>query len=182
MEELRRAGIDYLEGEKIEAANTAKLATEQLGSRIGEMVRFECGGDVREVAKAFGGRIRELDLSKHWWANESGSVFVHGPEDFDIALPDHTSPLRDNFTVAHEIGHFVLHADFGEKRIIAYRKGSTRIEWEANWFAAGLLMPETDFSAAIEDEGRENISALARRFNVSVVAAEVRRDTIESRR
>ncbi|MDA0837815.1 MAG: ImmA/IrrE family metallo-endopeptidase [Planctomycetota bacterium] len=67
------------------------------------------------------------------------------------------------------------------KSIIANWRGSTRIEWEANWFAAGLLMPAAVFSEAMAEKGRDNLRALAHRFNVSIVAAEFRRDTVDSR-
>src|SRR3989339_845568 len=54
---------------------------------------------------------------------------------------------RQVFTVAHELGHYFLHADKHQE--IYYRKELTRLdgenppqESEANWFAASLLMPK----------------------------------------
>lgn len=54
---------------------------------------------------------------------------------------------RKAFTIAHELGHFILHRD--KQREIFYRMDIARISEEerdedqqANWFAASLLMPE----------------------------------------
>ena len=78
----------------------------------------------------------------------SGAIYVHGRGDFDIVLPQFTSPLRDRFTIGHELGHYFLHSRQGERPLVAYRQGSGRLEWEANWFAAGLLMPKDEFLRA----------------------------------
>ena len=60
--------------------------------------------------------------------------------------------LRQNFTVAHELGHYVLHphASWDDTFQTMYRRanwqGSSvtrRAEYQANLFAAALLMPET---------------------------------------
>ena len=57
--------------------------------------------------------------------------------------------------------------------IQATRYGSGRVEWEANWFAAGLLMPEEQFSSAYRSMSGDVIG-LADQFGVSVSAATVR--------
>jgi Zn-dependent peptidase ImmA (M78 family) len=67
---------------------------------------------------------------------------------------DH-APVRKRFTVAHELGHLVLHLIGGDKEFIdnadnfrtpidpeATWTPERRQEWEANAFAAALLMPE----------------------------------------
>ena len=57
------------------------------------------------------------------------------------------APMRRRFTIAHEIGHFVLHAQ-GATGVVFCRVTDApeapkqRIEREANRFAAELLMPE----------------------------------------
>jgi hypothetical protein len=88
-----------------------------------------------------------------------------------------------NFTVAHEIGHFVLHGarldklDIFDGRLrrntddaqdpFSYIEASDKfMESEANQFATELLMPMNQFRPAYERLGR-NISALADLFFVS---------------
>ncbi len=39
----------------------------------------------------------------------SGSLYVDGPDKFKIVVPAHTSQVRDRFTIAHELGHYVVH-------------------------------------------------------------------------
>lgn len=53
---------------------------------------------------------------------------------------------RKAFTIAHEMGHFILHEDkkqetFFRKDIILSDKEQRTVEQEANYFAANLLMP-----------------------------------------
>jgi Zn-dependent peptidase ImmA (M78 family) len=61
-----------------------------------------------------------------------------------------------NFTIAHEIGHFILHKEIYEnsaekiallhkREIKNYEKALKRIEYQANLFAGELLMPKTLF-------------------------------------
>lgn len=104
------------------------------------------------------------------------------------------APTRQRFTIAHELGHLLLH----ESRPMIvdthlYRRdevssmGTKPEEREANGFAAELLMP----AAFVEDEVRElvdqqpNVTArrlveqLAKRFDVSPQAMEIRLGNLE---
>lgn len=95
-------------------------------------------------------------------------------------------PRRRRFTIAHEIGHWVLHissagklygcrpADIVEQPAIrSDTRELRRIEAEANRFAAELLLPETLVVPAATELG-SNVPALADRFGVSVPAIRVR--------
>ncbi|NDV20276.1 ImmA/IrrE family metallo-endopeptidase [Pseudodesulfovibrio sp. JC047] len=99
---------------------------------------------------------------------------VAAKKDFEIYLPFSTSGARNNFTIAHELGHYFLHTDFeGDQELLLNRRGSNRREWEANWFAAEFLMPEDEFRrSAVECE--KNEMRLALKFGVSPAAANVR--------
>jgi len=105
----------------------------------------------------------------------SGSLIVRGIGDFDVSLSAATSVLRDNFTIAHELGHYFLHYVFREgKGPAAFRRyGTGPLEVEANRFAAGLLMPSIVFRARyIEANGF--IESVALHFGVSAEAARIR--------
>ena len=80
----------------------------------------------------------------------SGVLVVSGDHGV-IGVNQNQSTVRQRFTVAHEIGHFVLHRDqaelFIDKTYVAFRSSETgfsqdRSEIQANQFAAALLMPE----------------------------------------
>ena len=96
------------------------------------------GGEIKYLEDGF---IEDDNLSL-----ESGSLLVHDITDFTIILPSFTSRLRDRFTIGHELGHYFLHSSQGQRPILASRYGSGRLEWEANWFSAGFLMPEEKVS------------------------------------
>ncbi len=74
------------------------------------------------------------------------------------------------FTLAHELGHYLLHKDV--KNDVLFREkgkhGREKIEREANTFAAELLMPEA--AIKIYWPITENIQQLADKFSVSYVA------------
>lgn len=91
-----------------------------------------------------------------------------------IFLNSTESAVRKHFTLAHEIGHAVLHA--GEN-VVDYRsqitEPTTDREWEANYFASNLLMPSNLFFRQwIDFEG--DIEALGRGFGVSREAVQIR--------
>lgn len=81
------------------------------------------------------------------------------------------SHARRRFTIAHEIGHWLLHVGpSGEHPQMHCRPGDLRRgdhrEGEANAFAAALLMPETLLRPAAA-ACRCNLAHLARTFAVS---------------
>ena len=91
-----------------------------------------------------------------------------------IYLNRQDSPVRMNFTLAHEIGHIILHGDDKNKNFIDYRRASTDPkEKEADSFAANLLMPESLFRHYWE-KLHKNFGALADVFRVSKTAIGVR--------
>jgi hypothetical protein len=171
---FRRDGLQYLEGDEIAPTNLRKNRVENFAKRVAKVGDFEIGGDLELLTEQFGGTIHFQHMEE--WLKEDGSIFVHGRASFDIVLPYYTSPLRDRFTVAHELGHYFLHSDQGQIPIIAFRQGSTRIEWEANWFAAALLMPESEFTSAFRESG--SLAEVAMQFGVSQDAAKVRKNAL----
>ncbi|WP_417848761.1 ImmA/IrrE family metallo-endopeptidase [Thalassoglobus sp.] len=170
-----RKDIAYIEGDKIPACNLNKSQVEAYAETVASQANFQVGSDPADLVKRLRGRIHLQDTDK-WEETATGSIFVHGRFDFDICLPKYTSTLRDRFTVAHELGHYFLHSNQGEQAIIAYRSGSTRIEWEANWFAAAFLMPKTLFTKAMKEN--KSIVSIATQFGVSQEAAKVRSEVL----
>lgn len=155
------------------ACNLPKKQIEDIAVQVGAHVGFQPGGRISEAVHHLGGTIEFLRW-EDWLIHESDTIEVRGPREFTIRLLGVDGPLRNHFTIAHELGHFVLHSQLGKiAPMVAGRKGSNRVEWEANWFAASLLMPELAFRSAVS-EGLSDMQ-LAARFNVSMEAAQVRR-------
>jgi len=104
-----------------------------------------------------------------------------------IGVNSEHSKTRQRFTIAHELGHLLLHADeefhIDEKRPLARRdavssQATDPREIEANQFAAELLMPaalvRSSVESLIEEDPEvsveEAIDELARAYRVSTVA------------
>lgn len=124
------------------------------------------------ILEEFGGRLEYVTSD-----NLQESLLIHGDGSFTIFLPHHSSELRDYFTIAHELGHYFLHwEDDGEETTFS-RGESNEVEWQANWFAAELLMPEDDF-LVVAEECDYDVCELADHFGVSRSAARVRLDVL----
>ena len=171
-----KTDITYRQGNNIEPTRATKESIERYARSVAETVKFEVGDNPEELASAFGGRVHFQDIDDLML--ENGSIVVHAPNDFDISLPHYTSARRDNFTIAHELGHYFLHSQQGTIPIIALRSGSTRIEWEANWFGAAVLMPSREFME-VSKRFDNNIDYLADHFNVSHDAARIRLESLD---
>ena len=136
-----------------------------------------------------------IDLVFEDLDEELSGVLIKEDQKVLIAVNSNHPPTRQRFTIAHEIGHFVL-AHPGEmfvdktlrQRAVVVRRdgrsseGTDKDEVEANRFAAELLMPR-DF---VEEEVRKRlarkstpsqaalVSDLAKFFEVSPQAMEYR--------
>jgi Zn-dependent peptidase ImmA (M78 family) len=95
-----------------------------------------------------------------------------------------SSAGRINFTLAHEFGHYLLHRERYPKGFRCSTQDVTRwdseygqIEYQANKFAASLLMPLDDYKNQINPRSSvsiDQISACAVRYDVSLLAASLR--------
>lgn len=141
---------------------------------------------VKELARSAGGDIRyepfRGELSGMRLAQPGGSV---------IGVNALHPPVRQRFTIAHEIGHLLLHPrdNFHLDKFspIQFRNqrsstGEDETEIEANQFAAELLMPEDmvrrEVAPLLGRSAEDAIENLARKFQVSVQAMTIRLTTM----
>jgi Zn-dependent peptidase ImmA (M78 family) len=167
---------DYV---RAEASQLTKLQVWALAESVANQLDFKPCGEIAEIVSKLGGKVKVQDTLLQD-PEHSGSLFVEGPDDFTIVIPSHTSQARDRFTIAHELGHFVVHYLWRRQtlglevpKMMALRKDSDRVEWEANWFAAAFLMPADQFRAK-HAHLQGDLDDLASAFCVSRSAAEVR--------
>lgn len=157
-----------------------KDSVDHIASSVAQQVGYTPGADLVSIVTRLGGTISVQNVWDIADAS-SGSIRINAPNDFEISLASHTGPTRDRFTIAHELGHYVLHYIWPRQQgnavgpIEAQRYGTGRVEWEANWFAAGFLMPREMF-LQISAECGGNLSVLSQRFQVSLEAARIRRE------
>ena len=97
-----------------------------------------------------------------------------------IVLPLDTSRARDNFTVAHELGHIYLNHRPDDNGVFRRSGKSTQEEIEANLFAAEFLMPKDKFTEAAQKFDFDE-NSLANEFEVSKTAALVRMSALKLR-
>jgi Zn-dependent peptidase ImmA (M78 family) len=135
---------------------------------------------VMKIAKACGARIHvdslDGDLSGFLYRDEKDAI---------IGINTHHSSARQNFTLAHELAHLLLHeqeqlhVDHGFRvrlRNDVSSQGTDEAEREANLFAASLLMPKkfiekdlagVEFVDLLDDD---LLYDLARKYGVSTQA------------
>jgi Zn-dependent peptidase ImmA (M78 family) len=86
-------------------------------------------------------------------------------------------PGTYEFTLAHEIGHYLLHLT-GQEQLYRFRPATwERREWQAEQFASYLLLPSHLLLPAIEGLNLQSWPDLYRlrdRFNVSITALRIR--------
>lgn len=130
--------------------------------------------DVLACAKAIGLPIYSLDLPH----GVSGMIKRKADKTFECYVDRSEPSVRQRFTAAHELGHFILHRDsIGNTHEDNYRlraEGMTNWqETQANQFAADLLMPRDLIDRAV-DQGTTSVEELAKLFRVSQIAMSIR--------
>ena len=134
--------------------------------------------NIDEVVKKIGGRVEEsLDIDNMF----DGSIRKQD-DGFIIYISPFQSTERRKFTIAHELGHLFLHmgyrvnSDLWNKQMDAtyYRAGDSLLEYQANEFAAALLMPKKIYKVIMDQHtiGNEvETDKIASYFGVSISAA-----------
>ncbi|BBI34953.1 ImmA/IrrE family metallo-endopeptidase [Cohnella abietis] len=143
---------------------------------------------IREIAKDLGVHVidekfNDSDISGMLFRDENKKLNV-------IGVNSSHSPNRQRFTIAHELGHFLLHKgetnhfDRAGTFKVNYRNSvsstaTSKEEIEANTFAAAILMPEHFLVPIIEQrlsdgldisDDSDEISEIASQFKVSTQA------------
>lgn len=166
------------------------IANELLRTTVG----FRLPIPVESVANRRGIRVESVALGE----DVSGLLVLHG-DNATIGYNEDHAPVRQRFTIAHELGHRFLHAEEAHESGLFIDKtpraefrrdnmssmGTRSQEVEANRFAAALLMPElllksaaAEFGGAIDEGDDDVLQELASRFEVSVQAMSLRLATL----
>lgn len=136
--------------------------------------------DVFKIAEYLGVDVKPATLD-----SSISGLFVIKEQKPYIRYNEKEAPQRQKFTIAHELGHFVLHKDtplfINKNEKILYRNsdsttGELLKEKEANSFAAALLMPKMFIEEEIKNipSGVDPIIHLSDVFKVSTQAMNYR--------
>jgi Zn-dependent peptidase ImmA (M78 family) len=106
-------------------------------------------------------------------------MLIRGPKSGYVIVSRDAIRPRANFTIAHEIGHFVMHkggkyiCSIDDIESLAYDKSE---ESEASVFASELLLPSHLFAPDVgaTDVSLTSFSALARKYDVSLTCVSIR--------
>ena len=138
--------------------------------------------NIKGLAINLGIKLEEIDFD-----DDISGLFVIKKNQPYICYNSTQSESRIRFTIAHELGHFILHSKntplfIDKKKKILFRDinsstGEVLIEREANAFAAALLMPkaliENEVDSMLANE-EDTIQYLADKFSVSTQAMSFR--------
>lgn len=142
--------------------------------------------DVEAIAQAEGAFIRYEPLQE-----TSGLLVRREDGKIIIGVNSLHHPNRQRFTIAHELGHMLLHADhptmFVDGHMVHFRDDQKTDKFdpreiEANAFAAAVLMPETfvrrDLSPQIDALDEVAVRTIANHYQVSQQALTIRLMTL----
>jgi Zn-dependent peptidase ImmA (M78 family) len=131
----------------------------------------------------------ELDKKASLDPDISGQIEKSGNETYKVSVNSTDNYLRQRFTMAHELGHYLLHKNlmgdglFDDRayRSTAAGKYATSLvgpkeEAAANRLAARILMPAEIVVSEAQDAS--SVDALAKRFQVSTKAMDIRLQTL----
>lgn len=126
--------------------------------------------DIKSLIRMFNISLEFMILD-----NEISGYLEKGGDGWLIVINRLHHPRRQRFTMAHELGHYILHRKQQNKFVdekLFRGVSQNSMETEANRFAAEILMPEPSFrEKAGSGMGPE---ALSEAFEVSSQAVKVR--------
>lgn len=145
-----------------------------------ERVKLKDGFQLPDLISKNGGEIKYIDFFDD---DQVDAIIIEPDGSFIIRLSSHTGVLRDNFTIAHELGHKLIHwpkvkarhpnsGMRATRRVDESNQDLVRCEWEANWFASAFLMPSAQFRVAYQQ------GIASETFGVTDAAVEVRAKTL----
>jgi Zn-dependent peptidase ImmA (M78 family) len=145
---------------------------------------------VEKLAKALGVRVEYNPFDDEL----SGMAFLRDGKPV-IGVNANHHPNRQRFTIAHELGHVLLHRSRLDAAVLVDKsknfiprdsisaEGTDLVEVQANAFASELLMPVKLVRQVLSESTRdlhddEYLIALAKRFRVSLAAFQFRLEKI----
>ena len=139
--------------------------------------------DMSQVVEIIGGEVIEDNSKSGIYDGRITRKYSENDNtEFKIFIPEEQLEERKRFTIAHELGHLFLHMGYkidndlweNQKCVDYYRDGNSEEEFQANEFAASLLMPKYEYKKIMNqysDGEYVDISQIARYFGVSRQAA-----------
>ena len=130
--------------------------------------------DIVDLMERHGLIIVNVDFNSNKVDARSGYVEI-GEKQYYLVLvnAENTNFFREQFTLAHELGHYAMHAKLYHPQEDLLGQDYRNIENEANKFASAFLMPKDSFTADLTRDGFINLDTfidLKSKWNVSIAA------------
>lgn len=121
--------------------------------------------DVEDLAKQYAAQFGHPDPIEHVIGEDlpgfEGALYADENKRKWVVIYNSAIPIpgRIRFTLAHELGHYILHRQLSDsfecsqEDMLRWGSKERQIEGEADTFAACLLMPIDDFRSRIGDDG-----------------------------
>lgn len=155
----------------------------KLAEDVIETCNINIQDSIENIVNKLGGRVEETSSLSSF----DGAIIKTNDYSFVIRISAFQSETRKRFTVAHEIGHLFLHMGYmidsskweEQKMDVAlyFRNGNSELEYEANEFAAALLMPRQMYKNILDlntNGTHVDTIKIANYFKVSEDAASLR--------
>jgi Zn-dependent peptidase ImmA (M78 family) len=154
-----------------------KIEAEYYASELRNELELSIPFDLVEVLGMLGIEYRESPLDEGF-----DGAFIRADTLGIIVNNNIMYPTRKRFTIAHEIGHFYIPRHQSQQEFKCYKKNidsfdaKNSLEYEADMFAAELLMPKEIF---LKDIGKispkiSDIKLLSDKFETSLTSTAIR--------
>ena len=138
----------------------------------------QCGTrDPKRIAKELGIEVMYLPFSK-----QRGAYKVIMRNRF-MFIKDNLHPVMENIVLLHELGHDTLHREEatrtgGFEEFNIFEMQDNRMEYEANFFASQVALPDADF-LELAERGYDT-QQIARTLNSDINLVALKADTLIS--
>lgn len=159
------------------AVRLSRKEIHDVAEEFGKIVGYTPSVNLRSVVEKLGGNIVDQTIGDELVA-EASYIEVTPNQNPLFTIHMTAMPLApsERYTIAHELGHLVLHSQFGRQAIVAkndFRTASEPAERQAHEFAMAFLVPKNEVEKLIDEIGAYPLG-LAARFDVSVEVAVAR--------
>ncbi|WP_243555776.1 XRE family transcriptional regulator [Priestia megaterium] len=156
---------------------TSEDEIEELAASVRRKFRMGDGpiGNLTAVCEKLGVIISYQNLDHQ--GIDACSVLIED-RPYIILNNERKSAARIRFNIAHELGHILLHSKYSIREINK-NINSKRLEYEANRFAAALLMPESGIAKDLSALGLDFLIILKKHWKVSLQAIIYRAEQLE---
>lgn len=149
------------------------IKIQEIAERVRELTHRYGTRDPRELAAALG-----VEILPRAFERQRGAYKVIMRNPF-IFIKSDLGPVMENIVLAHELGHHCLHR-LEAQRLGGFREfnifdmGSDRMEYEANIFAAELMLPDDEVLEYIREghDIHEIASAMGSDINLVALKAD----------